>query len=166
VCGQWGCLETYASAAAVARRYAARGGTPGRSTPEIVALAAAGDPVAEAVWAEAVDALGTALAAYTMMLDPALVVIGGGLAEAGEALLAPLRGRLAARLAWREPPRVVRGALGSSAGPLGAAPLGAAVLAWRVVGHEIPPAPGEAAPAPGAGAPAPGAEAPRGGGAA
>jgi glucokinase len=123
-----------------------------------VALAAAGDPVAAAVWDEAVDALGTALAAYTMVLDPALVVIGGGLAEAGEALLGPLRARLAARLAWREPPRVVRGALGSSAGP-----LGAAVLAWRAIGHEIPPAPGtgapsEAAPAPGAGA------APRGGG--
>ncbi len=140
-CGQRGCLEAYASAAAVARRYAARGGTPGLSTPDIVALAAAGDPVAAAVWGEAVGALATALASYTMVLDPVLVVVGGGLADAGDALLGPLRGRLAALLAWREPPRVVRGALGSSAGP-----LGAAVLAWRAVGHEVRPASGPDAP--------------------
>lgn len=131
-CGQYGCLEAYASAAAVARRYAARGGTPGLATPDVVALAVAGDPMAGAVWDEAVDALAVALAAYTMVLDPALVVVGGGLAEAGDALLGPLRERLAARLVWREPPAVVASALGPSAGR-----LGAAVLAWRMVGHDV-----------------------------
>lgn len=130
-CGQAGCLETYASASAVLRRYEARGGGPGLSTPDVVERAG-DDPVAAAVWREAVAALATALAWYTMVLDPTLVVIGGGLAEAGEALFGPLRAELSARLAWREPPQVLAGALGQSAGR-----LGAAVLAWQAVGREL-----------------------------
>lgn len=132
-CGQTGCLEAYASAAAVLRRYQARGGEPTLSTPTLVERAAAGtDPLAAAVWDEAVSALAVALAWYTMVLDPALVIIGGGLAEAGDALFTPLRAALATRLTWREPPRVEAGALGPSAGC-----LGAAVLAWRAVGRDL-----------------------------
>jgi glucokinase len=169
-CVQYGCLEVYASAAAVARRYAARGGAPGLGATglgaaevgaaevgaaevgaaEVVARAAAGDPVAAAVWAEAIDALATALAGYTLVMDPALVVLGGGLAGAGQALLGPLRDALAARLAWREPPPVVAGALGSSAGR-----LGAAMLAWRVLGTDLTPAPAPPLPTPPAAAPHP-----------
>jgi glucokinase len=132
-CGQVGCLETYASAAAVLRRYQARGGDPALPTPAVVDRAVDGsDPLAEAVWGEAVSALAVALAWYTMVLDPALVIIGGGLAEAAEALFDPLREALTGRLTWREPPRVEAGSLGQSAGC-----LGAAVLAWRAVGREL-----------------------------
>lgn len=129
-CGQRGCLETYAAASSIVRRYAEQGGPPGLSTPDIVARAGSGDLIARRVWQDAVDALSCALTGYTMLMDPALVVIGGGLAEAGEALLEPLRHAISERLTWREPPAIVGAALGSSAGV-----LGAAVLAWRAVGN-------------------------------
>jgi len=129
-CGQDGCLETYASAASVARRYAQQGGPPGTSTPEIVNRASSGDLIARRVWADAVAALACALTTYTMLLDPELIVIGGGLAEAGSALLGPLGGALAERMAWRQPPALVGTALGSSAGT-----FGAAILAWRAAGY-------------------------------
>lgn len=120
-CGQRGCLETYASAAALARRY----GQAGVSAQEVVARAGQ-DPDAARVLGDAVCALGFALTTYTMLLDPALIVVGGGLAEAGETLLAPVRAELSARVRWRVPPRVVQAALGASAGR-----LGAAISAWR-----------------------------------
>lgn len=129
-CGQLGCLETYASAASIARRYAQQGGPPGTSTPEIVSRASSGDLIARRVWADAVAALACALATYTMLLDPELIVIGGGLAESGEALLGPLVTALGERLTWREPPALVLAALGASAGT-----YGAAILAWRAVGY-------------------------------
>jgi glucokinase len=64
------------------------------TAPQVVALAAAGDPAARAVLDEALDALALALANLVAVLDPALIVIGGPLAQAGEAFLAPLRARL------------------------------------------------------------------------
>lgn len=127
-CGQIGCLETYASASAVARRFTDRSGRTA-TAKEVVELAVAGDPVAAEVFGEAIEALAIALASYVLVLDPALIVIGGGLAEAGAALLEPLRERLAGRLAFREPPPVRPAALGPRAGMLGAALLG-----WQAAG--------------------------------
>ncbi|MEV4313405.1 ROK family protein [Actinocrispum sp. NPDC049592] len=119
-CGQRGCLETYASAAALVRRY----GTPGVTAADVITST---DPKARAVVADAICALSYALTTYTMLLDPAVIVIGGGLAEAGDTLMEPLRAELAARIAWRMPPRVVKAALGATAGR-----LGAAISAWRL----------------------------------
>ncbi|NUS06912.1 MAG: ROK family protein [Nonomuraea sp.] len=119
-CGQRGCPAAYASAAAVAARC---GET---SAEDVVRRAASGDEKAARVWAEAVEALALALATYTLTLDPAAVVIGGGLSLAGDALVVPLRARLAARLAFLRPPEVRVSALGVDAGLLGAGLLG-----WR-----------------------------------
>jgi glucokinase len=130
-CGQRGCLETYASAAAIARRYSALGGSPDSAVSAgDVAAVRRSDPVAARVWRDATDALAIALASYTMLLDPALIVLGGGLAEAGEALLEPVRTELAARLTWRPAPRLTPSPLGTQAGL-----LGAALLAWQAVGR-------------------------------
>ncbi|MBB2913248.1 glucokinase [Streptosporangium becharense] len=187
-CGQTGCLETYASASAVARRYAARlaagtdtaeaeattaagisaearagvtlpetlsggaasaGVVPGTGTTvagaavasaapagaaavtaeRIAALTAAGDPVAREVWDDAVEALSLALATYTLLLDPSVIVLGGGLAEAGPLLSDPLTERLRGRLSFRDAPPLRHAALGVNAGMLGAALLG-----WRAAG--------------------------------
>lgn len=128
-CGGAGCLETYASAAAVTRRYAAAGGEPNVPAEDVIARAGAGDPAAGRVWDEAVDALAVSLAGYTLLLDPALVVLGGGLASSGDALVGPLTARMTARLAFREPPAVTTARLGSRA-----TMLGAAILAWRAIG--------------------------------
>ncbi len=135
-CGQRGCLEVYASGAGIARRYRTAAGRT--LTAREVAGARTFDPQAARVWDEAVRVLGLGLASVTLMLDPGVVVLGGGLAEAGPALLDPLREALAGRLAWRPPPPLAVSRLGLAAGRVGAAVLafraagrGDAVAAWR-----------------------------------
>ncbi|MFJ9952900.1 ROK family protein [Kitasatospora sp. NPDC091207] len=119
VCGARGCAETYASAAAVARRYTAATGRPAPA-PEVARLAAEGDRAARAVWDEAVDALADALLTAALVLDPPLVVLGGGLAESGDLLLTPLAAALAGRTRIQVAPRLAPAALGDRAGCLGA----------------------------------------------
>ncbi|MEU0572126.1 ROK family protein [Nonomuraea sp. NPDC005983] len=118
-CGQRGCLGAYASASAIASRCGES------SAAAVVRRVEAGDAQATSVWDEAVEALAVALATYTLLLDPALVVIGGGLSLAGDTLLVPLRERLASRLAFRHPPGVRASSLGVHAGLLGAGLLAA-----------------------------------------
>ncbi|MEU8249961.1 ROK family protein [Nonomuraea sp. NPDC048916] len=126
-CGQFGCLETYASAASVGRRYGLRAGLEGVRAEQVVC---SDDPMAVEVWDEAVEALSVALATYTLLLDPTMIVLGGGLAEAGPALFDPVGTRLVKRLAFRDAPPLVPAALGVDAGMLGAALLG-----WRAAGR-------------------------------
>lgn len=121
-CGAKGCLETLASASALARRYQEL--VPGSTleAPDVAVLAAQGDPVALAVWSSAVDSLGQVLAGVQSLVDLDLIVVGGGLANA-ERLLADLEGAIAARLPWQAAPRLIKAALGDEAGSLGAALL-------------------------------------------
>jgi glucokinase len=123
-CGATGCLEVIASAAAIEREYAARTGHPA-SSEEVAAGASAGDPVAAAVWSRAVAALAQAIVATVTITGVDLVLIGGGLAESGAALLDPLRADVAGRLTLHRPPRLEKAAYGERAGC-----LGAACLAW------------------------------------
>lgn len=126
-CGQRGCVEVYASAGSVLRRYREAGGAPADDTRAVVARVDT-DPIATRVWCEAIEALAAGIVMLTAVLDPGVVVIGGGLGEAGEALLAPLRRSVADRLTWRNPPRIEQSLVGSVAGLAGAALLvGAAV---------------------------------------
>ncbi|WP_432541588.1 ROK family protein [Kineococcus sp. SYSU DK002] len=122
-CGQRGCLEAYASASAVLRRYLARGGRGATSAADVVA-ALGRDTDADAVWADAVEALAIGLQGMTMLLDPEEIVLGGGLSRAGTALLGPVTTALEGRLAWRPAPRVSASRLGPAAGRVGAALLG------------------------------------------
>ncbi len=126
-CGQIGCLERYASAAAISRRYHDRSGRPASSRE--VAARLGEDDHADAVWRDATEALGIALASATMLLDPSLFVLAGGLSLAGPALLEPTREAVSRRVTWHEVPRVDLSTLGSH-GPL----LGAAILAWQSTG--------------------------------
>lgn len=121
-CGQRGCLEVYASAAGVMRRYAHAAGETVESAAEVVARLGV-DPAADAVWDGAVSALGLALATATLVLDPPRIVLGGGLVRAGDALLDPVRTELARRLTWRPAPPVVPAQHGADAGMRGAAVL-------------------------------------------
>lgn len=126
-CGQRGCLEVYASGGGVARRYAARGGAV-YSSREIVARLGS-DALADEVWGDAVRVLAQGLAILTLLLDPRVIVIGGGFAQAGEALLGPVRDGVAELLAWRDRPEIVQSMLGDEAGR-----TGAAILAFRAAG--------------------------------
>ncbi|HET9093540.1 MAG TPA: ROK family protein [Solirubrobacteraceae bacterium] len=127
-CGQRGCLERYASASAIARRYADRT-TAGAFTAAGTLTAAdvlarrAVDEHAQRVWDEAIQALALAFSTATMLLDPQLIVIGGGLSNAGGALLEPVRAELGRLVRWREPPRVVLSPLRARGGLIGAALL-------------------------------------------
>jgi glucokinase len=126
-CGRQGCLEAYASAAAIARRYAVASGNA--LTAAQISSRLSSDPVAARVWSSAVRALAFALATHIRLLDPQLVVLGGGLTQAGDILLAPLVAELSTLLQGEDPPvRISR--LGVDAGW-----LGAAILAWQHVGH-------------------------------
>ncbi|MFJ4159618.1 copper homeostasis protein CutC [Microbacterium testaceum] len=124
-CGQRGCLEVYFSGAGLARRYAASAPAAGGETLDAASIIARidTDPVAARVWSEGLDALAIGLATLTLLVDPEVIVLGGGVAQAGDAFLEPLRERLTAALAWREAPRLTTAALGTHAGRIGAAML-------------------------------------------
>lgn len=117
-CGQFGCLEVYASAKGLARRYTAASGEEigARGLQDRLGT----DPIADEVWSTGVRALAIALTQLTLGLDPQRFIIGGGLSKAGGVLLDPLRSELAARLHWRPVPEIVRAGLGESAGGWGA----------------------------------------------
>jgi glucokinase len=127
-CGADGCLEAWASAGAIARRYAELAGRPVTGAEE-VADRLADDPVARQVWAEAVEALADGLTTVALLFGPALVVIGGGLGHAGERLLAPLRDALAPRARVVAAPPLATAVHGSRAGVVGAAML--ALDGWK-----------------------------------
>ncbi len=103
-CGRRGCLEAYAGTAAIlraARRRMRR--RPSPLTPRAVADAArAGDAGARAVWEEVGAALGQGLSNAVLMFNPDAIVVLGGVARAGELLLAPVR-RVFAEQPFREP---------------------------------------------------------------
>ncbi len=123
-CGARGCLETVSSGAAIRRHH--REATGLDAAAEVVAArAAAGDGPAARVWARAVRGLARALAATVSLTGVELVLLGGGVAESGEALLGPLRDDLGTLLTFQRVPRVERAALGDRAGC-----IGAACLAW------------------------------------
>lgn len=141
-CGQYGCLEVYVSGAGLARRYAAHGG-PLLSSAQISARVGQ-DPIADLVWGDAIGALAQGLVIMTLLVDPALIVVGGGFTAAGDTLLDPLNVAIKNGLAWRDKPPIVLSQLGDEAGLLGAAVLanrsaghGDTVAAWKRVRPEV-----------------------------
>lgn len=119
-CGQRGCLERYASASAVSEAWAAACGDPEADAADCAKAVASGDPNAVRVWQEAVDALADGLVTALTLLDPRTLIIGGGLAEAGEVLFQPLRDAVRQRVTFQRLPSIVPAALGDTAGCLGA----------------------------------------------
>ena len=139
-CGRDGCWEEYASGNALQRmgREAAADG----SAPTLLARAD-GDPsavtgtliteLARQGHAEGIglferlaEPLGTGIASLVAVLDPNVVVVGGGVSDAGEFLLGPTRPAVERELSGRghrEPPEIRLAALGNDAGLIGAADL-------------------------------------------
>ena len=92
------------------------------TTRELVAAVIAGDEAARAVWERSTGALGAALAGLINVLDPQMIVLGGGIAAAGEALFTPLTVALD-RMEWRigaTGVALVPAKLGAQAGAFGA----------------------------------------------
>lgn len=124
-CGRSRCLESVSSASAIARRYSDASGRRAAAS-EVARLVDAGDPVATQVWNEAIDPLADAIISAATLLDPGVVVVGGGLSESGETLFGALRVALASEPSVAE--RIVPAGFGSKSGM-----IGAASLAWRDV---------------------------------
>jgi len=141
-CGARGCFEQYASGNAllrhareainaspeIARNLLSRGdGTVAGLTGKAITDAARdGDPVALAAFNTTGQWLGAGIATLSAVLDPACVVIGGGVIDAGEILLAPTREALERTMpfAGKHPyPRIIAAELGNEAGLVGVADL-------------------------------------------
>jgi glucokinase len=98
-CGQRGCLETVIAGRAIARRWPADGAGGMGPAAALLAAADAGDAKAIAVRDEVSGALASAVALVAQTIDPQLVVLGGGVAEAGIPLLEAVQMALRARAA-------------------------------------------------------------------
>jgi glucokinase len=141
-CGARGCFEQYASGNAllrhareainaspeVARNLLSRGdGTVAGLTGQAITEAARdGDPVALAAFNTTGQWLGAGIASLAVLLDPACVVIGGGVIDAGEILLKPTRESLERNMpfAGKHPyPQIIAAQLGNEAGLVGVADL-------------------------------------------
>jgi glucokinase len=141
-CGNRGCWEQYASGNALVRearelidagspvahglRELVGGDMAALTGPLISQAAREGDPTARELIADVGTWLGTGLAGLTAGLDPSCIVIGGGVSEAGDLLLAPTRAAFARSLAgrgFRAEPEIVPARLGAEAGFIGAADM-------------------------------------------
>lgn len=105
--------------------YNIRERTDGRfsTTHELIAAYRTGDVAAAKHWLRSIRALGCAIASFANILDPEAVILGGGIALAGDALFTPLAAELA-DTEWRPAGHAVKlvpAALGEWAGAIGAA---------------------------------------------
>jgi glucokinase len=142
-CGRRGCLEAYASGTNIARRAreALAAGEPSSlagvatvTARDVAAAAAGGDALAGRVWDETTRMLGSAVATILDVLNPELVVLGGGVTNAGDALLRPIR-ETALREAMRPAAGsadVVLATLGEDLGVVAAASVALDRFGWAV----------------------------------
>lgn len=141
-CGLRGCWEQYASGSALVREARLAAATqPGRAQrllelaggdaqavtgPSVTLAAQEGDPLSIELLAELGRWIGAGSASVAALLDPALVVVGGGVGAAGELLLAPAQDAYLAHLSgrgFRPEARIALAAMGNEAGIVGAADL-------------------------------------------
>jgi glucokinase len=119
-CGGIGCMESYSSASAIAATASAALGRAVEA-PEVVSAATAGETWAVQIWHEAIQVLAQGLSGAILLIDPARIVIGGGLSLAGPALLDPLRQELADLYQFGEPPPIDLARFGDTGALRGAA---------------------------------------------
>jgi len=113
-CGKKGCLETIVSARGISRaaeEAVSAGKIPslfhlrGRITPkDVYSACTEGDETGKGIYERAGTLLGKKLSTLVYALDPEIILIGGGVAKAGEYLLGPVRQTLQSLCATRMPP--------------------------------------------------------------
>jgi glucokinase len=130
-CGKQGCLETIASASGIAR-LAQEAVASGRETClydikgnitsyDVYQACLNGDPFARELFRHVGTTLAGKLLTTVYLLNPEVIIIGGGVAAAGEFLLTPIRTAIADNYPKLRGPKVCIGELGDSAGLIGAA---------------------------------------------
>lgn len=131
VCGQRGCLETYLYAQGLLRRYEAETGVRLEHVNDFFERIASGDPTAESMMDEAVQALGVVASLAATMLDLDLVVVGGLWGELGDKLCGPVEdccNRIIERSGLSKTLKVRGSALGEDSDILGA--VGIVINRW------------------------------------
>ena len=123
VCGKTGCLEAASSTLAISKAYEAQSGKSGTTTEEIYQFVIAGDAVATNVWNDATSAMARACETLITILAPEVIVFGGGLSNAGETFLKPIRDYLDSTLTFQRKPRLEIAHYGAKAGTIGCAML-------------------------------------------
>lgn len=132
--GNYGALEKQVGNREIAARAAAlyaRSGrlrTPDECSPASLAVAAMdGDPIAAELWRETGELIGYVLADIVWLLNPDAIILGGGVAGAGELLFKPIRDTIRSRTAavFHEKLALLPAELGTDAGLIGAAALAA-----------------------------------------
>ena len=141
-CGSKGCIEQYASGSAL-MRYAQElvlespkdgkdllafgdGTASGLTGGALTKAAQNGNQLALNAFEKCADWLGSAIASYTLLLDPEAIVIGGGVIEAGEIFLAPVRDAMNKYMPFADThpsPKIIAAKFGNNAGLIGAAVL-------------------------------------------
>ena len=141
-CGTQGCIEQYASGSAL-MRYAKEGieadpqkgkrllelagGNLSELTGSILTTAAKnGDELAIAAFNKQANWLGSACASYALLLDPQAIVVGGGVVDAGELFLEPVRKAMHSYMPFGKShpePKIIAAKFGNDAGLIGAADL-------------------------------------------
>ncbi len=119
-CGVMGCLESISTGPSILRSYNSESSNNFTSVSQVLEAMHNGDAIAMKVWKEAVDAIGFALAAYTNILAPEIIILGGGVSKAGEDLLKPISTYLDSRLTFQRRPKIAIASLGDHAGMIGA----------------------------------------------
>ncbi len=119
VCGLTGCLEAIASASAMSREYQKRTGSV-ISAKEILLRINTDDHACQ-VWEQAIAYLAVALEDLVTILAPEALVFGGGLSQAGAALINPLKAILEDRLTFQRKPQLLIAHYGANAGTIGCA---------------------------------------------
>lgn len=143
-CGNYGCLEAFASGPAIAAmgmKAVTQGLTThigelckydlNRITPELIAEAAkAGDEIAIDIYERAGFYLGIAAANVCVAIGPRRIILGGGVSQGGELLLSPIRRTLQQRVTVMpiEQVEILLSHLGNDAGVIGAACWASAIL--------------------------------------
>jgi glucokinase len=141
-CGVTGCIEQYASGSALMRyakaevaNHSAQGqelldfgdGTvAGFTGTDLTKAAKAGNKLALSAFNTCADWLGRAIASYTLILDPAAIIIGGGVVDAGEFFLSPVRESIPKYMPFADThpaPKIIAAKFGNNAGLIGAALL-------------------------------------------
>jgi glucokinase len=117
---QLGCFEAECAGPSLARR-----ANDGQSTEAIIELARRGETVAQQIVGETIHYLAMGIANLVSVLNPQMIVLGGGLMQAADLFLEPLRREM---LEWAQPiaakqVRLELSGLGEDAGLLGAARL-------------------------------------------
>ena len=119
VCGFTGCLEAISSASAISREYLRRTGI--RLSAKEILNRARSDDHAWQVWEQAIAYLAVALEDLITILAPEAIIFGGGLSQAGDSLLKPLKSLVEEHLTFQRKPEFLIAHYGVEAGTIGCA---------------------------------------------